>query len=156
MSMQAVKNYFKAYGMEKEIIVFSCSSATVSLAAAALHCEEAHIAKTLALQHQDEIFVLVTAGDTRIDNKKFKLHFGFKAKMLSFDQTEQFTGHPVGGVCPFALPPSVKVYLDQSLRRFSFVYPACGSANSAIQLTCEQLEELSQSKNWLDVCRIVV
>ena len=156
MSIQAVKQYFKAYGLEHEIITFSSSSATVSLAAAALHCEEAHIAKTLALQHQDEAFVLVTAGDTRIDNKKFKPHFGFKAKMLSFEETERFTGHPVGGVCPFALPSSVKVYLDQSLRRFSFVYPACGSANSAIKLSCDQLEELSQSKNWLDVCSIVV
>lgn len=153
MSIEAVRAALAAAGQENKIIEFSVSSATVPLAAAALGCAEAHIAKSLTFRGDAETLLIIAAGDARIDNAKFKKQFGFKAKMLTPDEVLAATGHAVGGVCPFALPEGVSVWLDLSLRRFSTVYPACGSANSAIPLDCETLFTLSGAKGWVDVCR---
>ena len=132
---------------------FDVSSATVELAAQALDCEPARIAKTLSFADGDGCLLVVTAGDQKIDNAKFKAAFGIKAKMLPAGDVLRLTGHAVGGVCPFALPEGVRVTLDMSLRRFPLVYPACGSANSAIGLTCEELEAYSRDAVWVDVCK---
>ena len=156
MSIDTVRAYFRARGMEDRVQEFSVSSATVPLAAKALGCEEAHIAKSMAFHGKDGdgCLMVVTAGDARIDNRKFKDTFLMKARMLSPDETLALVGHPVGGVCPFAVPEGVHVYLDRSLQRFATVYPACGSANSAIGLTCAELEEVSGAIGWVDVCRL--
>lgn len=152
MSIEAVKAYFRPLGREQDIQEFPVSSATVELAAQALSTEPARIAKTLSFQDGEGCLLVVTAGDTKIDNQKFKAYFGFKAKMLTPDQALAMTGHAVGGVCPFALPAGVRVVLDQSMRRFPTVFPACGSSNSAIELTCEELERYSGG-TWADVCK---
>lgn len=152
MSIEAVKAYFRPLGREQDIQEFPVSSATVELAAQALSTEPARIAKTLSFQDGEGCLLVVTAGDTKIDNQKFKACFGFKAKMLTPDQALAMTGHAVGGVCPFALPAGVRVVLDQSMRRFPTVFPACGSSNSAIELTCEELERYSGG-TWADVCK---
>lgn len=152
MSIEAVKAYFRPLGREQDIQEFPVSSATVELAAEALATEPARIAKTLSFQDGEGCLLVVTAGDTKIDNQKFKAFFGFKAKMLTPDQALAMTGHAVGGVCPFALPEGVRVVLDESMRRFSTVFPACGSSNSAIELTCEELEQYSGG-TWADVCK---
>lgn len=155
MSISNVKQYFKTIGREQDVLEFSVSSATVELAAQALQVEPARIAKTLSF-HGDEsqgCILIVTAGDVKIDNSKFKHHFGFKAKMLSSEDVSTLTGHAVGGVCPFVNPPHVTTYLDESLKRFDIVYPACGSSNSAIALTCCELEEYSGARAWIDVCK---
>ena len=156
MSIEKVKKYLKQYGKDKDVIELSQSSATVQLAALALGVKEALIAKTLSFKTNDSAILIVTAGDARIDNKKFKTLFGLKAKMLTPEEVEKYTGHKIGGVCPFAIErDEIKIYLDTSLKRFENVYPACGSSNSAIKLTCEELEKLSNSSGWIDACQIV-
>lgn len=153
MSIEAVKAYFHTLGRENDIQELTLSSATVELAAQALNVEPSRIAKTLSFVDGDGCLLVVAAGDAKIDNQKFKAAFGFKAKMLSPDDALRLTGHAVGGVCPFALPESVQVYLDISLKRFETVYPACGSSNSAIELTCDELFTFAKAKNWVDVCK---
>lgn len=153
MSIENVKLFFKQYGMESRIQEFSVSSATVALAAEALHCEPCRIAKTLSFKVNNSPVLIVTAGDAKIDNAKYKAQFGAKAKMLSPDEVSALIGHSIGGVCPFAVNEGVAVYLDQSLRRFQTVFPACGSSNSAIGLTIEELETYSSFSEWIDVCK---
>lgn len=153
MSIERVRAYLKKYGMDEKIQEFDVSSATVELAAAALHCEPQRIAKTLSFLMDSHAILIVAAGDAKIDNPKYKAKFGQKAKMLSFDEVEEMVGHGVGGVCPFAVKEGTEVYLDVSLKRFETVFPACGSANSAIELTIPQLEEYSGYKEWIDVCK---
>lgn len=155
MSIEKVRKYFKEKGIEGRIREFDSSSATVALAAQALHCDENRIAKTLSFHVGEKIVLVVAAGDAKIDNQKYKAFFGTKAKMLSYDEAEPLIGHAVGGVCPFAVNPGVETYLDVSLKRFDTVFPACGSSNSAIELTLKELEELSGFKSWIDVCKLV-
>ena len=153
MSIEKVREYLGELGVADKIQEFEVSSATVELAAIALGVEGARIAKTLSFYNKDGgCMLIVAAGDTKIDNSKFKARFGFKAKMMSFDDALSFTGHAVGGVCPFALPDGVEVYLDASLKRFETVYPAAGSSNSAIELTPDELEKFSRALAWIDVC----
>ena len=153
MSIEKVRDYLRAFGRDKEIIELEQSSATVGLAAQALGVEPARIAKTLTFKAADGVIMIVTAGDTKVDNKKFKATFGIKAKMLSPEEVLEYTGHAVGGVCPFGINnPSVKIYLDNSLKHFETIYPACGSGNSAIKLTPYELEELAKTNRWIDVC----
>lgn len=153
MSLERVKTYFGKYGMEERIQEFDVSSATVELAASALHCEPQRIAKTLSFMVEEHAMLIVAAGDAKIDNPKYKAKFGKKAKMLSLDEVETLVGHAVGGVCPFAVNEGVTVYLDVSLKRFNTVFPACGSSNSAIELTIPELEEYSGYVEWVDVCK---
>ena len=153
MAIEKVREYFRTLGMEDRILEFDVSSATVALAAQALHCEEARIAKTLSFLVGENSVLVVAAGDARVDNHKFKQSFGVKAKMIPADEVEARVGHAVGGVCPFAVLPGVQVFLDVSLRRFETVYPACGSANSAICLTLPELERCAGSAQWVDVCK---
>lgn len=153
MSIEKVKAYFAQYGMQERILEFPVSSATVELAAEALHCEPCRIAKTLSFMVGEKPVLIVAAGDTKIDNPKYKAQFGTKAKMLTPEQAETLVGHAVGGVCPFAVQPGVEVYLDASLKRFETVFPACGSSNSAIELTIPELERYSGYTAWVDVCK---
>ena len=153
MSVEKVKAYFKQFGMEKRVQEFAVSSATVELAAEALHCEPCRIAKTLSFMVNGAPVLIVTAGDAKIDNPKYKAQFGTKAKMLSPDEAVTLVGHAVGGVCPFAVNDGVTVYLDRSLKRFETVFPACGSGNSAIELTVGELEQYSGFSAWVDVCK---
>lgn len=154
MSIEKVREYFKTKGIDGRIQEFEISSATVPLAAKALHCEESRIAKTLSFHAGETVILVVTAGDAKINNAKYKAQFGTKAKMLSFDEAEPLTGHAVGGVCPFAVNEGVEIYLDISLKRFDTVFPACGSSNSAIELSLEELEEYSGFIEWVDVCNL--
>ncbi|MBQ7288776.1 MAG: YbaK/EbsC family protein [Clostridia bacterium] len=154
MSIEKVRAFFEPLGIAERIQEFTVSSATVELAAAALGCEGKRIAKTISLYKDEGAVLIVAAGDAKIDNHKFKSVFGFKPRMLCFDDVEPRIGHAVGGVCPFAVNQGVEVYLDTSLQRFSTVFPACGSSNSAIELTLPELESYSQSKGWVDVCRL--
>ena len=155
MSIEKVREYLKQFNREKDIIELEHSSATVQLAAEALGVEPERIAKTLSFKIPEGAILVVAAGDARIDNKKFKSQFGLKAKMLSPEEVIEFTGHAIGGVCPFAIEnKNVKIYLDDSLKRFETVYPACGSGNSAIKLTLDDLEKLCGAVNWMDVCKI--
>lgn len=153
MSIERVKAYFKQYHMEEKILTFEVSSATVELAAAALNCEPQRIAKTLSFLVDDHAVLICTAGDAKVDNAKYKAQFGKKAKMLSPEEVETMVGHRVGGVCPFAVNEGVAVYLDTSLKRFETVFPACGSSNSAIELTIPELEQYSGYEGWIDVCK---
>ena len=153
MSLIKVKDYFKKYNIEDRIIELNESSATVELAANALGCEPMRIAKTLSFLVNDEAVLVVTAGDAKVDNAKFKEFFKVKASMIAFDQVLNYIGHDVGGVCPFGINENVKVYLDISLKRFKTVFPACGSSNSAIELTIEELEKYSNYISWIDVCK---
>lgn len=153
MAIDKVREYLKKWGREVDILEFETSSATVELAATALDVEPARIAKTISFKNGESALLIVAAGDTKIDNSKFKGEFGFKAKMLSPDEVFDYTGHAVGGVCPLGLKNDLPVYLDVSLKRFNTIFPACGSSNSAIKLTCEELEEYSLSKKWVDVCK---
>ena len=155
MAIEKVREYFKKLGIEERIQEFDASSATVELAAKAVNCEESRIAKTLSFHVGDKVILVVTAGDVKIDNPKYKAQFGAKAKMLSFDEAESLIGHAVGGVCPFAVNEGVETYLDISLQRFETVFPACGSSNSAIELSMKELEEYSQYISWVDVCKII-
>ncbi|MEK5006165.1 YbaK/EbsC family protein [Bacillus sp. FSL K6-3312] len=151
MSIKKVKDYFKQYDMDTRIQEFSVSSATVDLAASALGCEPERIAKTLSFLVNGQAILVVTSGDAKVDNKKFKEYFKTKAKMLSPHEVVDLVGHEIGGVCPFAIKNGVSVYLDISLKRFETVYPACGSSNSAIELTIKQLEKYSGYLQWIDV-----
>lgn len=153
MAIEKVKAYFKECGMEERVQELDVSSATVELAAAALHCEPQRIAKTLSFMVDGHAMLVVAAGDAKIDNAKYKAQFGTKAKMLSLEEVETLVGHAVGGVCPFAVNEGVDVYLDVSLKRFITVFPACGSSNSAIELTIPELEEHSGYIGWVDVCK---
>ena len=156
MSVEKVRAYFRSVGMEERIMEFSVSSATVELAAQALNCEPQRIAKTLSFMVGEKPVLVVAAGDARIDNPKYKAQFSQKAKMLNFDQAAELIGHAVGGVCPFAVNEGVTVYLDESLKRFTTVFPACGSSNSAIELTIPELEQYSGFAAWVDVCKLPV
>ena len=151
MSIERVRQYFKPYGMADRIREFPVSSATVELAAAALGCEGCRIAKTLSFSVDGAAVLIVAAGDARVDNGKFKAFFHTKARMLSPQEAADLVGHAVGGVCPFGVNEGVTTYLDVSLRRFETVFPACGSSNSAIELTLPELEKYSQAKAWIDV-----
>ncbi len=153
MAIERVREYFRSLGMENRILEFPVSSATVELAAEALHCEPCRIAKTLSFMVNGSPVLIVTAGDAKVDNPKYKAQFGAKAKMLTPEEAESLIGHAVGGVCPFAVNDGVTVYLDESLKRFETVFPACGSSNSAIELTIGELEKYSGFTSWVDVCK---
>lgn len=153
MAIESVREYFRKYGLEGRIQEFNVSSATVSLAAEALNCEEKRIAKSLAFMVDDNVILIVAAGDTKIDNNKYKSTFHKKAKMLSPNEVLELVGHGIGGVCPFGIKNGVSIYLDISLKRFETVFPACGSSNSAIELTIEELEKYSGYIEWVDVCK---
>ncbi len=153
MAIEKVRAYFREQGMEERIREFDTSSATVDLAAAALGCEPQRIAKSLAFMADGHALLVVTAGDAKIDNSKYKAQFRTKARMLSPQEAETLTGHAVGGVCPFAVPKDVNIYLDVSLKRFETVFPACGSSSSAIELTIAELERHSGYIEWVDVCK---
>ena len=153
MAIEKVREYFSKYGISDRIKEFTVSSATVELAAQALECEPRRIAKTLSFLVDGHAVLIVTAGDAKIDNQKYKAQFGTKAKMLTPDEAESLVGHAIGGVCPFGINEGVTVYLDNSLKRFSSVFPACGSSNSAIELSIEELEKYSNFVSWIDVCK---
>lgn len=155
MSIENVRSYLAAFGKARAIQEFPVSSATVELAAQALSVEPARIAKTLSFQGETEndCILVVTAGDRKIENSKFKHYFGKKARMLAPDQALIRTGHAIGGICPFANPPGVQVYLDISLQRFRTIFPACGNNRSAIELTCEELFMYANALEWIDVCK---
>lgn len=155
MAIEKVRKYLKEWGMEDKIMEFETSSATVELAAKAVGCEPERIAKTLSFRTNEDCILIVCAGDTKIDNSKFKKKFNTKAKMLSYEDVLESIGHGVGGVCPFGVNENVKIYLDESLKRFETVFPACGSENSAIELNIKQLETISKYKEWVDVCKVV-
>ena len=154
MAIDKVKAYFRNFGIEEKVQEFTVSSATVELAAQALHCEPERIAKTLSFYVQEDAILVVAAGDTKIDNSKFKKTFHCKAKMIPGAEVEEKIGHGVGGVCPFGINEGINVYLDESLKRFETVFPACGSSNSAIELTIPELEKYSGFEAWIDVCKI--
>ena len=154
MSIEKVRGYFRTLGIEEKIKEFSVSSATVALAAEALGVEEARIAKSLTFKIEDRTILIVAAGDAKVDNTRYKAAFGGKAKMLTAEEAVARVGHAVGGVCPFAVNEGVEVYLDVSLRRFDTVFPAAGSASSAVELTCEELERYAQTDRLVDVCRL--
>ena len=156
MSIEKVREYLKKYNKDKDILEFNVSSATVDLAASALNVEPARIAKTLSFKSNTGCILIVAAGDTKIDNKKFKSLFKLKAKMLTPKEVMEYTGHKIGGVCPFAIENSdVSVYTDISLKRFNTIFPACGSSNSAIELSCEELFKYSNSLGWIDICKYI-
>jgi prolyl-tRNA editing enzyme YbaK/EbsC (Cys-tRNA(Pro) deacylase) len=153
MAIEKVREYFKEFGMEKKIQEFETSSATVELAAQALNCEPERIAKSLAFKINEKGILIIAAGDAKIDNAKYKSVFHVKAKMLTIDEVEELIGHAIGGVCPFGINDNVDVYLDISLKRFKTVFPACGSSNSAIELTIDEMEKYSNYIEWVDVCK---
>ena len=153
MSVETVRKYLDGFGVGDRILEFSTSSATVELAAAVLGVIPARIAKTLSFRTPDGALLVVAAGDAKVDNRKFKETFGIKAKMLSAEDELSLVGHPVGGVCPFAINEGVDVFLDESLKRFQTVFPACGTANSAIELTLPELETYSHAMEWVDVSK---
>lgn len=154
MSIERAREYLKQFGVEGRILEFTVSSATVELAAEALHTAPERIAKTLSFQAGEDVILIVCAGDAKIDNAKYKAGFHTKAKMLPGNEVEEKTGHAVGGVCPFGIREGVKVYLDESLKRFETVFPACGNASSAIEVSLEELERFAAPQGWVDVCRI--
>ncbi len=153
MSIERAREYLKRWNLDHRIMEFDVSSATVELAALAVNCEPERIAKSMAFKADDKCILIVTAGDAKIDNGKFKKRFQCKAKMVPPDELLTLVGHEVGGVCPFGINDEVEVYLDVSLKRFKTVFPACGSSNSAIEMTIEELQECSGYKEWVDVCK---
>ncbi|MCH4157528.1 MAG: YbaK/EbsC family protein [Acidaminococcaceae bacterium] len=153
MSVALASKYLSQFGLDKKIITFATSSATVELAAQAAGCEPARIAKTLSFMTKTGPILIVTAGDTKIDNAKYKAQFGCKAKMLSADEVEPLIGHAIGGVCPFGVKDGVKIYLDVSMKRFTTVFPACGEHNNAIELTPAEMETYTPNQGWIDVCK---
>lgn len=153
MSVERVKNYLAQYRLEDRVKEFDVSSATVELAAQALQVEAARIAKSISLKMDDGCIIVVAAGDAKVDNAKFKAEFAMKAKMLVPDEVEPLTGYQIGGVCPFDNPDCAKVYCDISLKRFQEVFPAAGSSNSCVKLTCDELFTVSKSIKWVDVCK---
>lgn len=154
MSLQQAKNYLKQFNREQDIIEFDVSSATVELAAKALNCAPERIAKTLSFKINERAILIVTAGDVKIDNRKYKETFKTKAKMLALDEVLPIIGHDIGGVCPFGVNPDVTIYLDESLKRFQTVFPACGNSNSAIELTIDELSSYIKAE-WIDVCKTI-
>ena len=154
MSIERVRAFFKTYDMDGRILEFPVSSATVELAAQAVGCQPCRIAKTLSFKVGDRTVLIAAAGDAKVDNRKYKDFFGTKAKMLTAEEAETLIGHAVGGVCPFAVNEGVEVYLDESLKRFETVFPACGSSNSAIEMTMDDLEKYSGYEQWVDVCKL--
>lgn len=155
MAFGKAKEHLKKYGMEDRVMEFDVSSATVSEAAKAVGSSEGEIAKTLSFLVDEKAILIVVAGDCKIDNAKYKAYFHAKAKMHPFESVEELIGHAVGGVCPFGINGGVEVYLDESLKRFEIVYPACGSSNSAVKLNIAELEKASEFKCWIDVCRAI-
>lgn len=155
MSFLKAQEHLEKYNLEKNIILFDVSIATVSLAANALNCKEEEIAKTLGFIVDNKPILIVCAGNRKIDNSKFKAYFHVKAKMIPFDEVESIIGHEVGGVCPFGVKKDVIVYLDESLKEYPVIYPACGSHNSAVKLTLKELEQASLYKGYIDVCKII-
>ena len=153
MSIEIVRDYLKQFQADDRILEFETSSATVELAAQAVGCIPARIAKTLSFYTEDGCMLIVAAGDAKIDNSKFKHFFGYKAKMLNAEDVANMTNHAIGGVCPFGVPENVAVYLDKSMQRFDTIFPACGSSNSAIELDCDTLFTYSRAKEWIDVCK---
>ena len=155
MSVNKVKNYLAQFGAENRVMEFGVSSATVELAAVAVGVEPGRIAKTLSfkVKDQNKAILIVAAGDVKIDGAKFKQFFGYKSKMLLPEEVEQYTGYQIGGVCPFDNPDGTDVYLDESLKRFDTVFPACGSSNSAIELSLDELWQFSKAKGWTDSCK---
>lgn len=153
MSFVKAKKYLQQYGLEDRIMEFDVSSATVEKAANAINCKKEEIVKTLSFIVGNKPILIAAAGDSKIDNRKFKEEFHTKAKMIPFENVEELTGHAVGGVCPFGINENVDVYLDNSLKRFKTIYPACGSSNSAVKLTLDELEKTSNYKKWIDVCK---
>lgn len=154
MSIEKVRAYFKPLGIEGRIREFDVSSATVELAAVAVGVEGARIAKSMSFKVGEEPIIIVVAGDAKVDNSRYKAQFHTKAKMLTHEEAHELIGHDVGGVCPFALPEDVKVYLDVSLKRFGTVFPAAGSSNSAVEMTCDELERYASNfVEWVDVCK---
>jgi len=153
MGVEKVKEYFETLGMANRVKEFEVSSATVELAAKALGCEPGHIAKTMSFLTNEGTILILTAGDARIDNKKYKSVFHQKAKMVPWESVEEYVGHAPGGVCPFAIKEGIQVYLDVSLKKYEVVYPAAGSSNSAVELSVEELEKVSGASGWVDVCR---
>ena len=151
MAIDKVREYFKEYNMDNKIQEFNVSSATVEEAAKALNTEGKRIAKTLSFKTKENIIMIILAGDAKVSNSKYKAKFHEKAHMLTYDEVNELIGHPVGGVCPFAVKDGIKIYLDESLKRFETVFPACGSANSAIELTIPELEKYSNSLGWIDI-----
>lgn len=155
MSIEKARAYLRTFGIEERVRELKESSATVALAAEALGCAPARIAKTLSFLINGQAILIVAAGDVKIDNSKYKKHYGTKAKMLSAEEVTELIGHAVGGVCPFGVNEGVKIYLDESLKRFETVFPACGSSNSAIELTIPELEKYSGYECWIDVCKLM-
>lgn len=153
MSIEKAKEHLKKYELDKNVMEFTTSSATVEEAAQALNCTEGEIAKTLSFLVEDKPILIVVAGDAKIDNSKYKGEFHKKAKMIPFDEVENLIGHKVGGVCPFGIKEGVDVYLDVSLQKYETIYPAAGSSNSAVKLTIKELEKASNYKKWIDVCK---
>lgn len=154
MAIEKCREYFRKFGMESKILEFEVSSATVELAAVAAGCEPERIAKTMSFKIEDKPILIVMAGDARIDNSKYKAKFHTKAKMLAPEEVIEYIGHAVGGVCPFGIKDGVTVYLDESLKRFETVFPACGSSNSAIELTMPELEKYSNYLEWVDISKL--
>ncbi len=153
MALERVKAYFEEAGLSGRVIEMDQSTATVEQAAAAIGCEPERIAKTMSFLLGEEAILVVTAGDARVDNKKFKDEFSQKAKMIPYEMVEEYIGHAPGGVCPFAVNPNIEAFMDVSLQRFETVYPAAGSSNSAIELSLSELEQHADSKRWVDVCK---
>lgn len=155
MSIEKAKEYLSKYDLSKRVLELEQSTSTVKEAATSLSCSEGEIAKTLSFFVNDTPIIIVAAGDKKIDNSKYKKEFNCKAKMIPSDEVEEKIGHKVGGVCPFGIKGNVKVYLDISLKEYTFIYPACGSSNSAIKLTVEELEQISNYDKWIDVCKSI-
>ena len=153
MSLEKAKEHLRKYGLDNKTLEFNVSSATVSEAAKAINCKEEEIAKTLSFIVDEKPILIVVSGTSKIDNGKFKKEFNTKAKMIPFDDVENLIGHAVGGVCPFGIKEDVFVYLDETLKSFKTIYPACGSSNSAVKLSLEELEKASCYKKWIDVCK---
>ena len=153
MSLEKAKTYLSKFGMENQIMEFDVSSATVALAAIAVGCEEHEIAKSLSFIVNEKPILIIVAGDAKVDNAKYKAEFHTKAKMIPFENVEEMIGHAAGGVCPFGVKEDVTIYLDESLKKCETVYPACGTSNSAIKLTVEKLEAITQNEKWVDVCK---
>ena len=155
MALDKVIDFFKKYNLENRILILNESTATIELAAKALNIKEQRVAKSLTFKTSEKTIMIITAGDAKIDNSKYRHFFKCKAKMLTFDEVNELIGHEIGGVCPFAINENVDVYLDESLKRFDTVFPACGSSNSAIELTLEELYKYTNALMWIDVCKII-
>lgn len=153
MSFEKAKEYLSKYNLEDHVMTFDVSSRTVAEAATAIGCQEGEIAKTLSFIVEDKPILIVVSGASRIDNSKYKAEFHTKAKMVPYEQVESLIGHAAGGVCPFGIKDDIDVYLDESIKKYDIIYPACGNAQSAVKLTLKELEKIANSKKWIDVCK---